>query len=161
MANKGSVALRAGRARRCFGRYLPMKLWEKILVAFGVLMVGAPLAIVGTSILAIGDMCRNELYAEVLSPDYEHKAVVFQRDCGATTGFSTQISIISAKDELQNESGNIFIIDGQPARVSPEVRWLSDTELSIGKGLNGSEYKAERSWGLLRKVRISYGAGGS
>jgi hypothetical protein len=29
--------------------------------------------------------------------------VVFQRDCGATTGFSTQVSIIEIGEELPNQ----------------------------------------------------------
>ena len=37
--------------------------------------------------------CGNDLVKEVPSPNGKMKAVVFQRDCGATTGFSTQISL--------------------------------------------------------------------
>jgi hypothetical protein len=32
-------------------------------------------------------LCRNEIFHQVDSPDSRYKVVVFQRDCGATTGF--------------------------------------------------------------------------
>ena len=136
-------------------------MWKKIVITLGVLIVGVPLVIGGLLIYATRDMCGNEMYAEELSPDKKYKAVIFQRDCGATTGFSTQISIIGANDELENESGTIFIIDGHPDSVSPEIRWLSNAELSIEKILNGSEYKAEKSWGFLSTIKVSYGPGSS
>ena len=50
-------------------------------------------------------MCGNEIFQEASSPDNSYKAVVFQRDCGATTGFSTQVSILGTNDELLNEAG--------------------------------------------------------
>jgi len=138
-----------------------MKLWKKIAISLGVLVIGIPLAIAGLFIYAASDMCGNEVYSQVVSPDGERKAVVFQRDCGATTGFSTQISIIDSSDDLKNESGNIYIIDGHPKNVSPGLKWLSNTELKIERKLNGSEHKAESKWGIFKKVRITYGADNS
>ncbi len=136
-----------------------MKIWKKNAVSLGVLVVGVPLTIAGLFIYATSDMCGNEVYSQVLSPDGEHKAVVFQRDCGATTGFSTQISIVGSSDELKNESGNIYVIDGHPKDVSPDPTWSSSTELKIERSLSGSEYKAESKWGFLNKIEITYGAG--
>ncbi|SMF67222.1 hypothetical protein SAMN02745866_04297 [Alteromonadaceae bacterium Bs31] len=138
-----------------------MKLWKKIAISLGVLVIGVPLAIAGLFIYATSDMCRNEVYSQVVSPDGKRKAVVFQRDCGATTGFSTQISIIDSSDDLKNESGNIYVIDGHPKNVSPGLKWLSNTELNVERSLNGSEYKAESIWGFFKKIRITYGAGNS
>jgi hypothetical protein len=40
-------------------------------------------------------MCGNYVVAEKISPDGRRKVVVFQRDCGATTGFSTQVSLFA------------------------------------------------------------------
>lgn len=138
-----------------------MKIWKKVAISLGAVVVGVPLAIAGLFIYATSDMCGNEMYSEVLSPNGKHKVVVFQRDCGATTGFSTQISIIESDDELENESGNIYIIDGHPRDVSPSTKWASDTELRIESRLTGSEYKAESSLGFLKKIKVTYGAGSS
>jgi hypothetical protein len=56
-------------------------------------------------------MCANDLLTEIPSPDGALKAVVFQRDCGATTSFSTQISILWTNRPLPNETGNLFVAD--------------------------------------------------
>ena len=64
------------------------------------------------ALLASGcsDVCGNKIISETVSPGSDRKAVVFERDCGATTAFSTQISIIDARDGLSG-SGNTFVID--------------------------------------------------
>ena len=92
----------------------------------------------------------------MISPDKKHKAVVFQRDCGATTDFSTQLSIIETDKELENNVGNIFIIDGEPKFVSPEIYWKSDKELVVNRSVSGIEYKAETEIGVLDRIRIIY-----
>ena len=135
-----------------------MNTWKEVAIILGSIIILVLLGIVGLIVYATSDMCGNEVYSQTLSPNNEHKAVVFQRDCGATTGFSTQISIIDADDDLNNESGNIYIIDGHPKDVSPQVSWISDSELNIGTGLSGSEYKAESSIGFINKISVTYGA---
>jgi hypothetical protein len=57
------------------------------------------------------------------------RAVVFQRDCGATTGFTTQMSILRADESLPNEGGNAVVLDGK--KMIDEVRWESDGKLSV------------------------------
>ena len=133
-----------------------MKLWKKIAISLGALLLVIPLVIGGIFIYTTGDICGNEIYSKALSPNGKYKAVVFQRDCGATTGFSTQISIVSSSDELKNKSGNIYIIDGHPKDVLPILTWPSSTELRIEKSLSGPEYKAESNWGSLNKIKITY-----
>ena len=55
--------------------------------------------------------CGNEVLTQIVSPNGSYKAVVFQRDCGATTGFSTQVSIVNKHSELGNSTGNVFVAD--------------------------------------------------
>ena len=77
--------------------------------------------------------CGNELLREVASPDGKMKAVVFQRDCAATTGFITQVSVLSKDEKLPNESGNVFSADtnhgvapsGEGGGPVVEVGWFS------------------------------------
>src|SRR5258708_5279519 len=57
------------------------------------------------------DMCGNTVVQTVPSPDGQLKVIIFERDCGATTGFSTQVSILRSSDKLPNEAGNLLIID--------------------------------------------------
>ena len=102
-------------------------------------------------------MCGNEVFEEQLSPDGKLKAVIFQRDCGATTGFSTQISVLNSHKKLKNESGNVFVISGHPDSVAPEVAWNQNSDtLFIHYALNGDEPKAETTYGVYRPVSIQY-----
>ena len=92
---------------------------------------------------AFGDgreMCANEVLSELPSPDREHRAVVFERDCGATTDFSTQVSVLRAAESLPNAPGNLFIADTDHGKApagaggGPEVRltWMGPRLLRIG-----------------------------
>ena len=89
--------------------------------------------------LNLTDGCRNEILRVHNSPTKQLKAVVFQRDCGATTGFSAQISILSANSDLSNEGGNVFAADTDHGK-SPsslgggphvEVEWKGESSLNI------------------------------
>ena len=44
----------------------------------------------------ISGMCGNEILKEVPDSNNKYKAVIFSRDCGATTGSSIQISIMQS-----------------------------------------------------------------
>ena len=82
---------------------------------------------------------KNEIIKEIPSPTGNYKAVIFQRDCGATTGFSTQISIIKINEKLPNKSGNIFIADTNhgEAPAAPwggprvKVTWKNNNKLVV------------------------------
>lgn len=137
-----------------------MKSWKKVVISlagliFGILLLLFIFLAILLEILA-QDMCGNEIFSSVISPDKKHKAVVFQRDCGATTDFSTQLSIIDANKELENTADNIFIIDGEPQFVAPKIFWNSDNELVVNRAVNGTEYKAETEIGVFDKIRIIY-----
>ena len=79
----------------------------------------------------LGSGCHNEIFSEVISPNGKYKAVVFERNCGATTGYSTQVSILPASRELQNKKGNVFIQDGHPDWTEVRVIWIDDKNLNI------------------------------
>lgn len=87
----------------------------------------------------LGGPCGNKVLAEAVSPDQRLKVVVFQRDCGATTGFSTQVSIIGAQEALPNASGNVFTADDNRGAVPTsaaggpvvQVQWASGRALVI------------------------------
>lgn len=76
-------------------------------------------------------LCASETLQEVHSPDGEEKVVVFQRDCGATTGFRTHISLVRSDTTLGNRTGNIFQADGHPDTFAIEVTWNDDTHILI------------------------------
>jgi len=77
------------------------------------------------------DLCGNEIFEEALAPDGKFKAVVFQRDCGATTDFSTQISVIPSDEALPNEAGNISVARGHPRDTHIEIHWSPPKNLVV------------------------------
>jgi hypothetical protein len=103
-----------------------------LLRTIGVIGVLVILAF-GALLYTIGSGCRNELGLEVLQPNGKWKAVSFQRDCGATTGFSTQISIIPANTKLKNKAGNVFTMDSNHGQASLRVdmEWVDTNTLQI------------------------------
>ena len=130
-----------------------MKKLLKVLAAIFIVFLG----LVGIGIYVLGNlfsgMCGNEIFSEVQSPDGKFRAVVFQRDCGATTGFSTQISILLAKDKLENEGGNIFIVDGHPNDRKIGITWEGPKKL---KSNNGSGLPSHKKESRYQGVSIEY-----
>jgi hypothetical protein len=78
------------------------------------------------------------------------KAVVFKRGCGATVGFNTQVSVLSAEAALPNTEGNVLVIDGA---VPLDLHWESDYSLQIAGTLSSRIFKQER---VVASVRITY-----
>jgi hypothetical protein len=114
-----------------------MKLWTKItLGALGVILGGIVFAFCGPWRLAPGG-CDNEVLSEVPAPDTQHRAVLFQRDCGATTGLSRHVSVLRGSRRLPDTAGNAFVADTDPVSadsgISPfvAVRWIDHAHLQV------------------------------
>ena len=75
----------------------------------------------------LGTECTNEPITEVVSPDGSRKIILFSRDCGATTSFNVQGSILNRDEPLPDEGGSAFIIDQGSARVS----WTGNSTLRV------------------------------
>lgn len=88
-------------------------------------------------ISGIDAMCANQIIRVYPSPDERRKVVVFQRDCGATSAYSTQASVLDANAEMPTESGNVFIARVGRATSGPgggpelRVRWLDERHLVL------------------------------
>ena len=100
-------------------------------ISIGGILLLVSLAFLVTSCSPSTDLCINTPYEEFYSPSAHSKAVVFERSCGATTGFSTQISIVNATQSLEG-AGNVYIASGQPAEAALQLHWQSDNQLVIG-----------------------------
>lgn len=77
---------------------------------------------------SVDDLCDNDNLIETVSPNGQLKAVTFRRNCGATTSYSSGVSILSASQNLPNEAGNVFVANHEPSII---VRWIDDGHLSI------------------------------
>ena len=72
-----------------------------------------------------------------------------QSRSGATTSYSTGVSILPARHKLPNKSGNVFTADQEP---SISVRWIDDRTLSI----SGDTQTHYLHLTEFRGVRITY-----
>ncbi len=77
--------------------------------------------------------CDGEIYSSAPSPDGKLMAYAFERDCGATTGFSSFVIIRDAKEKLNLTAdlvGNeiIFQADGD---YHPNLKWKSKNNLQV------------------------------
>ncbi len=108
------------------------------------------------------DPCSNEVISEVTSPNQKMKAITFQRDCGATTDFSTHVAIIPFGSSIEKVGTSIFVATTNKGKApagrggGPEVRtrWLSATKHHIEYHRFANVHNAET---LSMGTKISYG----
>lgn len=106
------------------------------------------------------DTCSNTQISRADAPDGLHSAVMFQRDCGATTGFSTQVSIV-APGEQPSGSGNTFRADDDHGTAAAgdwggpwaETRWPAPDHLLIRYAAKSRLFEQEDK---VSKIKISY-----
>jgi hypothetical protein len=117
-----------------------MKFFLKFLIflaaVFGILLT--VFLFVVSSFLS--STCGNTISDTAISPTQEWKVVLYSRSCGATTGYSTHISILKANESLPNEGGNTFTADDSERRnvqinleglIYVEAEWLDATTVLI------------------------------
>jgi hypothetical protein len=111
----------------------------------GALIVAA--LIFGPFGLGLDQDCRNRVIKEYPSPDGKRIAVLFERNCGAGTDFSQQISIL-ASGAKPTGGGNTFVSDDNhgAARKGQDgtyvaLRWLSSHDLLIGYEAGARTFK--------------------
>ena len=106
------------------------------------------------------DGCANSAVSRAVSPDGLHTAVMFQRDCGATTGFSTQISVVAPGREPSG-SGNTFRADDDHSAATAgdwggpwaEMKWLAPDHLLIRYAAKSRLFEQEDK---VSGVKVSY-----
>lgn len=79
--------------------------------------IGAVLCALAALSLSGCSTCANDFVSESLSPDGKHKAVVFVRSCGATTGYGTHVSVMRAIEKVGDDVGNAFTADDNHGKV--------------------------------------------
>lgn len=71
--------------------------------------------------------CDNQVLQAVVAPGGRHTAFVYRRDCGATTGFSTQVSVEKGAASFPAEPGTVLVLGDEPAFLT----WLGPDRLQI------------------------------
>ena len=93
----------------------------------------SPVVLVLAMNAGCSDGCGNTIVTSKEAPDARHAAVLFQRNCGATTGFSTQISVLNAGKQPTG-SGNAFNAGRFSTRASPEAVTMGSPALADRSG---------------------------
>ena len=118
------------------------------------------LAVAALTCSSCSDTCSNTQISRADAPDGLHSALMFQRDCGATTGFSTQVSVV-AQGEQPSGSGNTFRADDDHGVAAAgtwggpwaETRWLAPDHLLIRYAAKSRLFEQEDE---ISGIRISY-----
>ena len=74
------------------------------------------------------NVCGDSVERELNSPDEKLKATWFGRDCGATTDFSTIVSLHKSTSSFKNEDNFVFVLKG---REKLELLWRGPHDLTI------------------------------
>lgn len=109
------------------------------------------------------DPCDNDVVAEVRSPQGGHRLVVFVRGCGATTSNSTQVSLLTGDERLDNEGVTLLVLDNNhgAAPIAPhggpfvEAQWIDEHTVLLRHYLAARVFKKEERVG---SVRARYGS---
>lgn len=107
------------------------------------------------SLLGCFDPCANKVVTEVPAKGGAKTAIVVARDCGATTDFSTQVSILDAGDAVP-KTGNVFIADsdhGALTNFKVDVQWSSPDHLVVTYPARAGVFVQEMH---VKGVTISY-----
>lgn len=105
-------------------------------------------------------LCDNRAVRSLQSPDDNRSAVMFMRECGATTDFTTQVSVLSPWWPYY-AIGNAFVADadqGKAERASwggpwADISWQSSTHLVITYDARSRVFKKKTE---VRGIRITY-----
>ncbi len=130
-----------------------------LFITIAPILIGLGAAVIAPSLF--DTLCANSILEEIPSPDNKYKIVIFTRDCGATTGFSTQVSVIARDKDLRNKPGNIFIVDcdhgkapaGQGGGPVVKAGWDDNGKIFLQHHENARVFKAESGY---KGIEITY-----
>lgn len=120
----------------------------------------AALFILASLMSACSDSCTNTELTRLSSPDGLRSAVLFERSCGATSGFATHVSVLRKGQRLSG-GGNTFTADAKQGAVVTgswggpwaEIAWRSPTSLVVRHADGARTFRRETQVG---GVRVDY-----
>lgn len=116
------------------------------------LVIALALGVFGLTRLLTGD-CEDAIRTEIRSPDGKYTATLYERDCGATTDFSTILNLRESLTKFKGNDLGPIIVKGQH-RI--ELAWDGNTRLRLQCSDCRPEeiFKEERGW---KDIEISFG----
>jgi hypothetical protein len=109
-----------------------------------------PLVAFSVWLIACADPCENRVLSALNSPSANKRAVFFELSCRATTGFSTQVSVLNAGDVLPKSAGNVFNADSDHGAVRDM------TVMALGS-TGSARHSASRTAGVFGKEALANG----
>jgi len=138
-----------------------MKVFQLLLLAGAILLIAVgTVAYLGVTALDRG-MCGTSVTRRVASPNGRLEAVVFERDCGATTDFGTGVSLVKTGAGIGDQGANLFAADGDHGRapldsgnvIRISVHWVGSDSLVLRFDRRARVFQQQpRALG----VRVSY-----
>jgi hypothetical protein len=121
-------------------------------------------ALLGTAVLvasawawlgAGSGSCSDTVLREVPSPSGRLKAVLFERDCGSTTGFNRHMQILRPSESLQDNSPFAIDDDHGSSTLDVHMRWDGDAHLIVSRGAQARVFHEDTQ---VRGVAVAYEA---
>ena len=95
------------------------------------------------------DSCRNEIIERLNSPGGKYEAVFFERNCGATTGYSKILYLSDSKKKinLDDHKNYVFSMVGE---TKVDVEWQNDDLLFVHNSASRDEvFIRSLKWGSV------------
>lgn len=120
----------------------------------------AAFAVAAVAMSGCSSGCENTILSEAGSPNGRLTAILFERSCGATTGHSTQVSVLRS-GVRPAAAGNTFVADAnhgaaeESAGGGPwvEVAWIDDDNLIVRYDEQARVFTAQPN---IAGVKITY-----
>ncbi len=125
-----------------------MAIWKKWVIRVFVSLFVLAGVLFGLLSIALNrlsdDLCETSIFNRVTSPDGRTQAVIFEIDCGATTGFNRQVSIVSSDTDLKEKNPalpkSFFAARGEP---EIDLTWLSTERLEVKYPKSAEAFRME------------------
>jgi hypothetical protein len=75
------------------------------------------------------NMCKSEIISTTPSPDASINAVVFERDCGATTNYTTEVALVHSEESPFSDDGDVVLIVS--GRQNLNIKWKNGNNITI------------------------------
>jgi hypothetical protein len=114
-----------------------------------ILLVGLGAVALG---LFLASDCEDTVKIEAKSPDGKYVATLYERDCGATTDFSTVVNLRVSSARFKGDDLGVVVLKGQHKL---DLAWDGNTKLQLQCHDCRSEdiFKQERIW---KNIEISF-----
>lgn len=87
--------------------------------------------------------CEETEHLSIPSPNGSLEAIVHERNCGATTPFNTQVSVVERLRIAETSRDPLFVVHG---RYDVPARWIDDTTLTIGIPAGEQVYRKDTTF---------------